>query len=258
MVYFPLMTKRQKELRRGFFAKCGPNVATLAAVFGSLPNIAFYIKDTEGRIIAINRYNCELCNIPSPDAAIGKRSSDLFPPAYADFCMARDREVIATGKPIVNRRYAKVANLSASANILSIHPVYGLDGAIVGTLCTYHRDAKTPVGPIWEDRFDAILEKINANIAKPLSVEGLAAEARMSVSNFQRMFMKIIGVRPGRYIIQQRLNAACRLLEGTDLGIYDIALATGFCDQSHFTKMFKSLRGMSPGVYRKTHATISS
>ena len=249
------MTKRQKEIQRQFFAKCGPNVAMLAAVFDSLPNIAFYIKDAEGRIVAINRYNCELCNIPSPDAAIGKRSSDLFPRAYADFCMARDREVIATGKPIVNRRYAKVANLSASANILSIHPVYGLDGTIVGTFCTYHRDATAPVGPVWEDRFDAIIEKINANIAKPLSVEKLAAEAGMSVSKFQRMFMKIIGVRPGRYIIQQRLNAACRLLESSDLGIYDIALATGFCDQSHFTKIFKSWRGMAPGAYRRRHGS---
>ncbi|MBP5290122.1 MAG: helix-turn-helix transcriptional regulator, partial [Paludibacteraceae bacterium] len=55
------------------------------------------------------------------------------------------------------------------------------------------------------------------------------------------------------YIIQQRLNAACRLLESSDLGIYDIALATGFCDQSHFTKMFKSWRGMAPGAYRRRH-----
>ncbi len=247
------MTKQQKKFQKEFFAKCGPNVATLAAVFDSLPNIAFYIKDEEGRIVAINRYNCELCNIPSPSAAIGKRSSDLFPRAYADFCMARDREVIATGKPIVNRRYAKVANLSASTNILSIHPVHGLDGTIIGTLCTYHRDAKAPVGPVWEDRFDAILEKINANIARPLTVEELATEAGMSVSNFQRMFMKIIGVRPGRYIIQQRLNAACRLLENSDLGICDIALATGFCDQSHFTKMFKRERGVTPGGYRRHH-----
>ena len=75
----------------------------------------------------------------------------------------------------------------------------------------------------------------------------------MSVAHFQRMFMKIIGVRPGRYIIQQRLNAACRLLESTDSGVSDIALSTGFCDQSHFTKMFKRERGITPGEYRRRH-----
>jgi hypothetical protein len=108
------MTKRQKEIQRTFFAKCGPNVAMLAKVFGSLPNIAFYIKDAEGRIVAINRYNCELCNIPSPDAAIGKRSSDLFPRAYADFCMARDREELAqfAAKDILKDLLPTVDNLA--------------------------------------------------------------------------------------------------------------------------------------------------
>ena len=49
MVYFPPMTKRQKEIQRAFFAKCGPNVATLATVFDTLPNIVFYIKDAAWR-----------------------------------------------------------------------------------------------------------------------------------------------------------------------------------------------------------------
>ena len=77
----------------------------------------------------------------------------------------------------------------------------------------------------------------------------------MSVAHFQRMFMKVIGVRPGRYIIQQRLNAACRLLEDTDLGVMDIATGTGFCDQSHLTKLFKRERGLTPGEYRRRHRT---
>jgi len=247
------MTRRQTIFQREFFKKCGKNVETAAAIFESLPNIAFYIKDADGHIVAINRYNCELCNIPSPDHAIGKRSSDLFPRAYADFCMARDREVVETGKPIVNRLYSKVANLSASVNMLSIYPLYGHDGEIVGTLCTYYRDTKGKIGPVWEDKFDTIIEKINANIDDPPALEMLASENGMSVSHLQRLFMKVIGVRPGRYIIQQRLNAACRLLETTDLGINDIAIETGFCDQSHFTKIFKRERGITPGEYRRHH-----
>jgi len=75
------------------------------------------------------------------------------------------------------------------------------------------------------------------------------------VSHLQRLFLRTIGVRPGKYIIQQRLNAACRLLEETDDGVYDIALATGFCDQSHFTKMFKRERGITPSEYHRKHRT---
>ena len=100
---------------------------------------------------------------------------------------------------------------------------------------------------------DFTWDKIGENLARPLSIEGLAAESGMSVAHFQRMFMKIIGVRPGRYIVQQRLNSASRLLETTDLCVSDIAISTGFCDQSHFTKMFKRERGMTPGEYRRRH-----
>jgi AraC-like DNA-binding protein len=253
------MTKRLKrKFTRDFFDRCGPNVKMMVSIFEELPNIAFYIKDLDGRIVAINRYNCSLCNIPTPESAIGKRSCDLFPVAYADFSMARDRAVIESGKPIINKRYSKVANLSASVNILSIYPVHGLNSEIIGTLCVYYRDSQTNIGPVWTDKLDSILAKINENISKPISVESLAAESGMSVSNLQRMFMKTIGVRPGQYMVQQRLNAACRLLENSKLGINDIALASGFCDQSHLTKLFKRKRGVTPGEYRRQHRSISS
>ena len=114
------MTKQQKKLREDFFRRCGPNIKTMATAFESLPNIGFYIKDENGRIIAINRYNCEMCNIPSPDYAIGKKSSDIFPQSFADFCTARDDTVRKTGKPIINRRYMKPANLSVEVQPMFI------------------------------------------------------------------------------------------------------------------------------------------
>ena len=247
------MTRQQERLQRDFFRRCDRNVANLAAIFDSLPNIGFYIKDADGRIIAINHYNCEQCNIPDVDFAIGKRSSDLHPQTFAEFCMARDDAVRKSGKPIVSQRYTKVANLSVGARILSLYPLYARNGEIIGTLCCYHCDKPDSAGPVWEERVDSILAKIKDSLSKPIPLAKLAEEHGMSVSHLQRLFLKTIGVRPGRYIIQQRLNAACRLLEETNDGVYNIALATGFCDQSHFTKMFKRERGITPGEYRRKH-----
>ena len=73
---------------------------------------------------------------------------DLFPKAYSDFCMARDRQVVETGIPIVNQRYSKVANLSKSLNILSIYPLRDSDGTVIGTLCAYHRGVPEHTGPV--------------------------------------------------------------------------------------------------------------
>ena len=247
------MTKQQTKLRRNFFKRCDPNIANIAAMFESLPNIGFYIKDAEGRIIAINRFNCEMCNIPTPDFAIGKRSSDLFPHSFANLAMSRDNLVRSTNKPIVKRRYSMPANLSVGSRVISIYPLYGQNGEIAGTLCCYYCDKPDEIGPVWEDKFDAIIEYINSNIAKPLSLAKVANEYKMSVSNLQRMFMRILGIRPGKYIIQQRLNVACRMLEETDKTVNDIAISSGFCDQSHFTKLFKQERKTTPGEYRRLH-----
>ena len=243
-------------MQRAFFRKCGANMETIVSLFESLPDVAFYVKDKSGRIMAINRRNCELCNIPSPQHAIGKKSSDLFPKAYADFCMARDRQVVATGVPIVNQRYSKVANLSKSLNILSIYPLRDTEGAIVGTLCVYRRGIPERVGPIWQEKIDRIIEQVNTRYPEDISVERLAAESGMSVAHLRRLFVRTIGMSPGRYITTTRINAASRLLEQTNLCISDIASDTGFCDQSHFTKMFKSVRGLTPGAYRKRHAQM--
>ena len=62
---------------------------------------------------------------------------------------------------------------------------------------------------------------------------------------------------PGRYIINTRINRACILLETTDRLISDIALSVGFCDQSHFIRTFKKIRGLTPSAYRRHHRSIT-
>ena len=91
--------KSKKRLQASFFAKVGTNAATFSAMFDFAPSLCFYMKDLDGRIMAINQRNCDVCNLKSPWDAIGRRSDELFPEPYASAYMALDREVIETGKP---------------------------------------------------------------------------------------------------------------------------------------------------------------
>ena len=50
-------------------------------------------------------------------------------------------------------------------------------------------------------------------------------------------------------------DEARKLLETTDMLLSDIAVETGFFDQSHLTRIFKKERGMTPGEYRRNHQT---
>jgi AraC family transcriptional regulator len=59
-----------------------------------------------------------------------------------------------------------------------------------------------------------------------------------------------MGVSPYRYVLTARIDKAKRLLRGSRLGVLDVALATGFADQSHFAKTFRRVTGAVPTAYR--------
>jgi AraC-like DNA-binding protein len=93
-------------------------------------------------------------------------------------------------------------------------------------------------------------DHIHANLDSPLDIEDLASLVRMSASHFIRSFHKSIGLTPHRYVIQCRIVRARELLATTNLPLTEIALTTGFGDQSHFSRRFHELVGVPPGVFR--------
>lgn len=58
------------------------------------------------------------------------------------------------------------------------------------------------------------------------------------------------------YIQNKRINLARQLLAGTDMPVGDLAVALGYSSFSHFTKLFKSIEGVTPSDYRKQHARM--
>jgi len=74
------------------------------------------------------------------------------------------------------------------------------------------------------------------------------------VSQFNRQFKKKFHTTPRSYLTSVRMNAACHLLVSSDLPISDIALQTGFYDQSHFSNQFLRHRDMSPSQYRRKYS----
>ncbi len=93
-------------------------------------------------------------------------------------------------------------------------------------------------------------EYIDSHLDSPLDVQELAAVVRMSASHFTRCFFKSVGLTPHRYVVQCRVMRARELLATTDLPLTEIALTSGFADQSHFSRRFHELVGIPPGAFR--------
>lgn len=101
----------------------------------------------------------------------------------------------------------------------------------------------------YEDARNYILRNLHTRI----SVEELSSYLRLDTSQVYRIFKKHTGQSPQHYITGLRMQKACELLEKTDLPVKDVAHWLNFEYQSHFTKQFKALTGLSPTVYRQTH-----
>lgn len=93
------------------------------------------------------------------------------------------------------------------------------------------------------------IDYVHAHYAEAFTIDDLADLAGITPRHMIRSFRKATGMPPHAYLRQLRIGEARRLLE-RDLPIAEIALATGFADQPHFSKVFKQVTGTTPGRYR--------
>lgn len=104
------------------------------------------------------------------------------------------------------------------------------------------------LAPWQERRVKALLDE-NLNERVPLS--RLAQLCGLSVRHFARAFRQSAGVPPHRWLLNHRVARAKELLRDASLPLAHIALACGFADQSHFTRVFGAAAGVTPGAWRR-------
>jgi transcriptional regulator GlxA family with amidase domain len=88
-----------------------------------------------------------------------------------------------------------------------------------------------------------------------LSVESLAARARLSPRHFARAFQAETGVTPGRYVDRVRLEHARRLLEDSADGVEEISRASGYGTPEAMRRAFVKALGTAPAEYRRRFRT---
>ena len=248
------MTHDEKtRLRTAFFKRLGHNAETFKRAFDADSSLCLCIKDAKGRIMALNRRNCEVCNIKDEWDAIGLTSEEIFPTAYAEAYMTLDREVMRTGTPVIGRVTEYPTDLSTSFMVSDIYPLNDRIGRIIGIMRVYRLTGTDEASVDRYGQMRRVADFIAAHYKENMRLEPLVALTGMSTSRFERVFVETFGMPPLRYVNLMRVNAAHSLLENTDKLLSEIATETGFFDQSHLTRAFKKERGITPGQYRRRH-----
>jgi AraC-like DNA-binding protein len=91
---------------------------------------------------------------------------------------------------------------------------------------------------------------MRARLSEPLRIADLAAHCGFGMRRFHQVFCEAFGETPHRYLQRLRLDAALSLLADPRETLTDIALQTGFADQSAFTHAFTRRFGIAPGQWR--------
>ena len=95
-----------------------------------------------------------------------------------------------------------------------------------------------------------VLAYMEENYSEKITLDALAASARLTPKYLCRAFFSLTGKTPMSYLNEYRIDCAAEMLRGTDKTMLDIAVSCGFSDQSYFVKWFKRLKGMTPRTYR--------
>jgi transcriptional regulator GlxA family with amidase domain len=89
-------------------------------------------------------------------------------------------------------------------------------------------------------------------LGEALTLPQLAARESMSVRTFTRRFREEVGMSPGQWLTQQRVELARHLLESTDLSVDRIAHQAGFGTGASMRQHLQTALGVSPTAYRRT------
>ncbi len=112
--------------------------------------------------------------------------------------------------------------------------------------CTTQPKLSSYADGLSQAKLQQVTEYINAHLHQNIKLIELAAIAQMSPYHFLRLFKQSMRVTPHQYILQHRLEKAKCLLQYSELSIAEVAVRVGFCDQSHLTRYFKRIFGVTP------------
>jgi AraC family transcriptional regulator len=98
----------------------------------------------------------------------------------------------------------------------------------------------------------AMVERyVEQNLHSAIPISAFAAVCRLSASYFAVAFKRSMGEPPHAYLTRKRVARAQELMLATNRPLAHIAQDCGFCDQAHFSRIFRQSTGLTPKTWRR-------
>jgi AraC family transcriptional regulator len=152
------------------------------------------------------------------------------------------------GRGLSRQIAAKIYKEFRYTDELSPLVVEGLMFELLGETLRCSKNNPKANPPVW---LNQIVELLHDRFQENLSLNEIAATVGVHETHLAREFKKYHRLTVGDYLRRLRIEYACREISASDIALSEIALSSGFADQSHFTKTFSQVMKMSPAVYRK-------
>lgn len=107
------------------------------------------------------------------------------------------------------------------------------------------------MGDAIEQAMERVIATMRDNLGEQLTVDDMARAAMFSKFHFTRIFQRVTGVSPGRFLSALRLQQAKQLLVSTTLNVADISVRVGYNSVGTFSSRFTRSVGLSPTTYRR-------
>ena len=247
---FPPPPKDGPVWRKQFLANLGPQTH-FYHLFDHLPDVAFFAKDHECRILAASRLFYERFGFQSEEEIIGRDDFELFPKRLAETFRKDDESVLETGEAKINL-VELFFNRQGIPDwyVTNKLPLRNAEGKVIGLMGTTHgyEARKSVLQPFFQ--LDKAIAYIRQHFRDAISVEDLAQQVHLSVRQLHRKFVEAFGVGPQAFILKLRIQAACDALQNESTLISEVGRDLGFCDQSAFTQSFHKHIGLTPRQFQ--------
>jgi AraC-like DNA-binding protein len=228
------------------------DLRVLQSLFDLTPDIAFFVKDAEGRYLAVNDSLIARHGLKNKTAAIGRRPQDICAGDFGRIPTEQDKRVLRTGRALIDclelQWYRPGKPVWCLTSKLPLREADGKVNGLIGFSC----DLRAPVAAHelpqeFATAFAAFEQNLNSNFSPAI----LSSKSKLSPTRLARLTKRLFSLTPSQLITKTRMTAASHLLLETKLAIAEVAQHCGYSDQSAFTRAFRSVAGMTPLEYRR-------